>query len=442
MLETGFVYRWTNRQTGQWYVGSHKGDINDGYIGSGLVFAKVVKAHGLEQFDREILYQGFDFRSEEERILTEADAVNDSMSYNLKNQAVGGNFPGDLNGMVRKGHHDRAALKKISEASKETWGLSPDRRSRQSAMMSGSNNPMFGNPRSEIDRDRMKVGKALRRAEWAFLGDPRSHALPFLRGFRAIAKNGELVSPRGQLVLEVEDACYTLPPYVRFSNFSCRKLNLPYIKKEFLWYLKGDRFDTSIAEHAALWKGLINSDGSVNSNYGQYIFTGGQFDRVLEMLKRDRDSRQAVIIILTADHLGTDTADIPCTYSIGFRIRNNKLNMSVHMRSQDAIFGMGNDAPCFSFVHEMMLNALLLAYPELQYGNYHHTVDSLHVYERHFDMLGELVGRESSSGRAKTSAYTAVLCPKISGPDEVTFLRGGNFNTVPDKYQFTQWLVE
>lgn len=245
--------------------------------------------------------------------------------------------------------------------------------------------------------------------------------------------HGHEVSPRGLKIIELENYSYTLPPFVRFVSFKSRGLSVDYIKKELLWYLKGDRYDISIAEHASIWKAIMNPDGSFNSNYGQYFFgTQNQFDIVLKTLKADKDSRRASMTLLSVEHLQSETNDVPCTYALNFRIRENQLRMTVHMRSQDAIYGMGNDAPAFSFLHEMMYNALLEFYPELQYGEYHHVVDSFHVYERHFKMLKEIVEGDD---------YVEVSCPKISGPQEVKFLRARKFDNIPAEFEFTKWLT-
>ena len=263
--------------------------------------------------------------------------------------------------------------------------------------------------------------------------------------FLRLFASGELVSPRGLKVLEIENFEYTLSPYVRFANFEARKLNVDYIKKEFLWYLKGDRFDRSIEEHARMWAGLVNTDGSINSNYGQYIFgTDNQFDDALRVLVEDRDSRRASIMILNSVHLKSVTPDVPCTYSLNFRIRRGRLNMTVRMRSQDAIFGMCNDAPTFSFIHEMMLHSLRRHYLDLGYGEYHHSADSFHVYERHFKMLDQIVGGAKASYRSprEPSPYADVPCPRMLDHTEVEFLRRGDFASVPEQFFFTRWLLQ
>lgn len=282
------------------------------------------------------------------------------------------------------------------------------------------------------------------------------HSEPFRNAFVNLVEHGEFSSPREQLIIEKENFDYSLPPYVRFSNFEDRNLNIDYIKQEFLWYLRGDRFDTSITEHAAMWKSLTHEDGGINSNYGQYVFgQENQFDTVKGILEDDKDSRRGSISILRQEYISGDVPDQPCTYALNFRIRKNALNMTVHMRSQDGIFGMGNDAPAFSFIHEMMYNSLKDKYPDIEYGDYFHFTDSFHVYERHFRMLAKIAGVDLADYKGddgktnyefgnrngqKQSSYKMVLCPKISGPEEVRFIRNLDFSDIPNEYEFAKWL--
>lgn len=251
----------------------------------------------------------------------------------------------------------------------------------------------------------------------------------FLKIFQDLKQKGQLVSPRGLDVLEIENYLYELPPRVRFCNFKERKLNQDYIKREFLWYLRGDRFDISIADHAGIWKSCINKDGSINSNYGQYIF-GEMWQNLIETLIKDKDSRRASIAILSNEHLQMETNDVPCTYSLNFRIRNNKLNMTVQMRSQDAFYGMGNDAPAFSLIHEMLYVTLRdLKYDMLELGTYTHFANSFHIYERHFEAFNRLL---------ENPEFEEIEIPEIQNIEEVNDLISGKENNYP----FSKWLRE
>jgi group I intron endonuclease len=88
-METGIVYKWTNNLNGKWYIGSHRGTVEDRYTASGLEIKKAFKEYGLPNFTREILYEGTSFREKETQILTEVGAMQNPDSYNMKNLATG-----------------------------------------------------------------------------------------------------------------------------------------------------------------------------------------------------------------------------------------------------------------------------------------------------------------------------------------------------------------
>jgi group I intron endonuclease len=137
----GFVYKWINVKNNKWYIGSHCGDINDGYTASGTAIKRAFKKYGLDSFSREILYTGESYKEKEEEILLELNAANDPLSYNLKNTAIGGDVwvgrkdteeykeyikklsqPGEKNGMFGRNHSDeiKALISKINTG-KKSW---------------------------------------------------------------------------------------------------------------------------------------------------------------------------------------------------------------------------------------------------------------------------------------------------------------------------------
>ena len=227
---------------------------------------------------------------------------------------------------------------------------------------------------------------------------------PLIKPFKDLYEKGDYITVRNLPTKELLNYTFTLQPYQRFFNFPSRNLNIDYIKREFKWYLKGDPKDLSIVKYASLWGKLVNEDGTINSNYGQYIMPN--IERIINTLIEDPYSRRAIIMIGNNKNFNMETKDYTCTLSLTFMIRNNKLNMYVVMRSNDLIFGLCNDVPAFSFFQELIYTLLKEHYPELQLGVYEHTAQSLHVYERHFKMLEKIVNNNEKT--------TFVDCPKMT----------------------------
>lgn len=125
-----------------------------------------------------------------------------------------------------------------------------------------------------------------------------------------------------------------------------------------------------------------SDDGkTLNSAYGQYI--APYIENVCEKLKKSHDSRQAVIRIYDS-HFGLEdeTKDVPCTLDLHFMIRDNKLNLTTYMRSNDLIWGLQYDLFVFTALQQIVANEI-----GIEVGNYIHCPTSLHVYEYHWDLL-------------------------------------------------------
>lgn len=88
-----FIYQTTNKLNGKYYIGKHETyNLNDGYVGSGLLLHKAINKYGIENFERTILFFVNDIDSlnfAEKETVTE-EIVNDPMSYNLKVGGDGG----------------------------------------------------------------------------------------------------------------------------------------------------------------------------------------------------------------------------------------------------------------------------------------------------------------------------------------------------------------
>ena len=172
---------------------------------------------------------------------------------------------------------------------------------------------------------------------------------------------------------------YIEKPMDNFILNGERGWNPVYAEAEWQWYLSGDRNTAKLGELYGnvpeIWKRMADGDGNVNSNYGWQWKRNDQIDYVIDLLKHQPDTRQAAISIYDCKEHDTFTFDTPCTYAVQFTILDNKLNMSVVMRSNDLWYGFCNDQYQFSKLQEMVSKRL-----EIETGVYYHFAHNMHLY--------------------------------------------------------------
>lgn len=218
-----------------------------------------------------------------------------------------------------------------------------------------------------------------------------------------LIKNPEYsVSPRGFKINEIMNAVHVVedPSLCLYEN-ARRGSQLKYIAAETVYYFSGRRDLNFIKKYAAFWEQIANEDMTVNSAYGNLIFTEEnkvgmtQWTWAFQSLVKDKDTRQAIILFNKPDYQYFGNKDVICTLNGIFNIRDNKLNFTIQMRSNDAILGTPTDFAFFCLLQMQMLKLLQeSAYPELELGTFTHVANSYHVYERHFDMIEDMVSSE------------------------------------------------
>lgn len=100
----------------------------------------------------------------------------------------------------------------------------------------------------------------------------------------------------------------------------------------------------------------------------------------MRLLRKRRTSRKAVIQILNAEDVHEGHAEIPCTTTMQFFVRDKRPHLVTTLRSSDACKGMPHDVFCFTMLQEMVARAL-----GLEPGPYRQFVGSMHVYETDLD---------------------------------------------------------
>ena len=163
-----------------------------------------------------------------------------------------------------------------------------------------------------------------------------------------------------------------------------REWNLDYAKAEWDWYLSGDKNISKLGDIYGkvppIWKRMADEKGNVNSNYGYQWKRNDQIGYVIDLLKREKHTRQACISIYDGKEHDKFSTDTPCTYAVQFTNVDNRLNMCVTMRSNDLWYGFCNDQYQFSKLLELVCKET-----GLDMGSYYHFAHNLHIYS---DKLG------------------------------------------------------
>jgi len=172
------------------------------------------------------------------------------------------------------------------------------------------------------------------------------------------------------------------------------KLNMEYAERELEWYKSQSLNVYDIPKTPQIWRQVSDKDGNVNSNYGWVIYSkenGEQYRNCVRELRKNKDSRRAMMIYtrptMQIEYNVNGMSDFMCTNNVQALIRNNKLVYIINQRSCDAIFGFKNDLFWHKYVQRQLVDELSIDYPGLEMGEVQYQFGSLHVYERHFDLI-------------------------------------------------------
>lgn len=226
-----------------------------------------------------------------------------------------------------------------------------------------------------------------------FVLTPRS----YWRLLDFVSKRGEKVSPRGLNTFELINATLTLRnPIDRVIPDRERKMNIGFAIAEWYSFMFGvddiNFFTKFIKSYSKFSSDGQKLDGCYGTRINFCQSTAGlissvnQIDEVVNKLKKDPDSRQAVVAIYSKEDLiGAGGLNTPCTMTLQFLLRGGNLHTIVNMRSSDVVKGLTYDVFVFTMVQEYVARQL-----QVPLGHYYHNAGSLHLYETDLDLLSKL----------------------------------------------------
>jgi thymidylate synthase len=148
---------------------------------------------------------------------------------------------------------------------------------------------------------------------------------------------------------------------------------------ELFWYLAGTDSLKQIEYYVPKYRDESVDKKTVYGAYGPRLFEKkgiNQVSEIIQLLKKRPASRRAVVQLFEARDLTHEKP--PCTCTLQFLIRDNRLQLLVNMRSNDAFIGLPHDIFAFTMIQELVARSL-----GLEIGPYKHMVGSLHLYDKH-----------------------------------------------------------
>ncbi len=180
-----------------------------------------------------------------------------------------------------------------------------------------------------------------------------------------------------------------------FPLMTLRKTNFAAAIDEILWIWQKKSNNVNDL-NSKIWDSWADETGSIGKAYGyqmgvKHQYPEGEFDqvdRILYDLKNNPGSRR----ILSNIYVHGDLKDMnlyPCAYSMTFSVTGNKLNAILNQRSQDML-----TANNWNVVQYAALTMMFAQVSGLEPGEFVHVIADCHIYDRHVDMVKEVIAKE------------------------------------------------
>ena len=165
--------------------------------------------------------------------------------------------------------------------------------------------------------------------------------------------------------------------------------------KEILWIYQRQSSSLEVAREMGInwWDEWDIGDRTIGQRYGRTIAKYQLMDKLLNGLLKDPFSRRHIINMYQYSDLEETEGLYPCAYEVMFSVRKGDdrliLDMSLVQRSNDYIVA--------GYINKIQYVALLMmvaAHCNYEVGKFCHLVQNLHIYDRHFDAIRELLNKE------------------------------------------------
>ncbi|MEL0331489.1 MAG: thymidylate synthase [Candidatus Poseidoniales archaeon] len=173
-----------------------------------------------------------------------------------------------------------------------------------------------------------------------------------------------------------------------FPMVTTKKLHLPSIVHELLWFLKGDTNVRYLQENGVrIWNEWADDNGDLGPVYGKQwrkweAKDGRIIDQVQEAIATIKTNPNSRRIIVSAWNVGEldEMALMPCHAFFQFHVANGRLNCQLYQRSADVFLGVPFNIASYALLTHMMAQVC-----DLEPGVFVHTLGDAHLYNNHLE---------------------------------------------------------
>jgi thymidylate synthase len=185
-----------------------------------------------------------------------------------------------------------------------------------------------------------------------------------------------------------------------FPLVTTKKVHLPAVIHELLWFLRGDTNIGYLREHGVrIWNEWADANGDLGPVYGAQWRswptpqgeTIDQLGAIVDTIRRDPDSRRLVVSAWNVADLPR-MALAPCHCLFQFHVADGRLSCQLYQRSADLFLGVP-----FNIASYALLTHMVAQVTGLRPGDFVHTFGDAHVYTNHFAAVDEQLPRAPRS---------------------------------------------
>lgn len=182
-----------------------------------------------------------------------------------------------------------------------------------------------------------------------------------------------------------------------FPLMTTKKLHLPSIIHELLWFIKGETNIEYLKQNKVrIWDAWADENGDLGHIYGyqwrSWPSADGkktdQIDEVIRSIKENPDSRRHIVNAWNVGDLDK-MALPPCHILFQFYVAAGKLSCQLYQRSADIFLGVP-----FNIASYALLTMMVAQVTGLRPGEFIHTLGDAHIYLNHMEQVNLQLTRE------------------------------------------------